>query len=350
LAGNIEGDNNHDITPASEYPAYYSRKFHYDFTQRVNGTLLKRNQTNKNLNKPDLVYEGGDMFNYGSGIEILRSPQADGEKYFGRSCGTSLATPLITSLAAEILSIYPSFRMQTIKALLINAASSPCGDEPADFSGYGVSLLKMLIGNGKPIRDNLIYTDENSAVFVIEDNIGFDEVQVMPLFLPEYIGKSGNKLKFTITLAYNFFPLADNHLSYLPLHISFGLFKPVDSQTISTSDAKDYRIKSTISWSEDFHGVENRLFSNCQRRSFNLQPHDIVGLNNAVSITVRCTGKKEIAENHSNHLQNSMHPFSLVVRVSEIPDAKASGQLYSEMLAINQVENIGEAEGFGEIS
>jgi hypothetical protein len=132
LAGNIEGRMNHHSTPASEYPAYYTRKFHYDYTQRINGTLLRRNQTNKYLNKPDVVFEGGDLFNYQSGIEILRSPLSATEQYYGRSCGTSIATPLVTSYAAEILNVYPALRSQTVKGLIINTSDSPCGDEPSD--------------------------------------------------------------------------------------------------------------------------------------------------------------------------------------------------------------------------
>jgi hypothetical protein len=349
LAGNIEGNMNHDATPASEYPAYYTRKFHYDYTQRINGTLLKRNQTNKHLNKPDVVFEGGDVFNYQSGVEVLRSPLSASEAYYGRSCGTSIAAPLTTSYEAEILMAYPSLRTQTVKALVLNTCSSLCGDEPEDFEGYGINLLRKLIGNGRPLKNNFITTDDNSTVFIIEDAIDLEEVKVIPLNLPAYIGDSGNRLKVTLTLAYSFLPVKDNHLNYLPLHISFGLFKPVEADVIGNNDAKDYRIKSAISWSEDFFGVENRLFSNTQKISFNLQPKDVKELGGVVSLAIRCTGKKEIPETDKAHLKNTSHPFSLIITITEIPEAKASGRLYAELININTVEAIAEAESGAEI-
>lgn len=349
LAGNIEGNMNHHATPASEYPAYYSRKFHYDYTQRINGTSLKRNQTNKHLNKPDVVFEGGDLFNHQSGIEILRSPISANEQYYGRSCGTSIATPLVTSYAAEILKVYPKLRTQTVKGLIINTCYSLCGDDPSEFAGFGINLLKKLIGNGKPSKNNLFYTDDNSAVFIIEDYVDIDDVKVMPINFPTYIVNSGNKLRFNITLTYNFLPLKDNHLNYLPLHISFGLFQPVTAEVIGTYDSKDYKIKSSISWSEDFFGVENRLFSNVQKMSFNLQPNDLKELGNTVSLAVRCTAKKEIPESHRQHLEHTHHPFSVVISITEIPEAKALGNLYSELINVNTVENIAEAEGGAEI-
>jgi Subtilase family len=349
LAGNIEGNMNHDATPASEYPAYYTRKFHYDYTQRINGTLLKRNQTNKHLNKPDIVFEGGDLFNYQSGMEVLRSPLSADEAFYGRSCGTSIATPLTTSYEAEILKAYPNLRTQTVKALVLNTSSSPCGDEPPDFEGFQINLLKKLIGNGRPLKNNLITTNDNAAVFIIEDDIHLEDIKVIPLNLPSYIGDAANKLRFSITLAYSFLPVKDNHLNYLPLHISFGLFKPVSADVISNNDAKDYRIKSSISWSEDFFGVENRLFSNTQKVLFNLQPQDVKALAGKVSLAVRCTGKKEIPATDRQHLENTTHPFSIVISITEIPEAKAWGILYSELININIVEAIGEAEGSAEI-
>ena len=117
LAGNVEDGDNSDLTPASIYPAYYSRKFHFDYEQKINTTSFNRNQKNKNLNKPDLVYDGGDLLNEQSGIEVIGSPA---DNYFKRTSGTSLSAPLITSIAAEIAGIYPDLSVQSIKALLIN--------------------------------------------------------------------------------------------------------------------------------------------------------------------------------------------------------------------------------------
>jgi subtilisin family serine protease len=348
LAGNLEVGSNQDITPASEYPAYYSRKFHYDYTQQVNSTNFQVNQNNKHLNKPDLVYEGGDLFEYPSGLEILRTPLSTTERYFGRNSGTSLATPLITSLAAEILHIYPKLKTQTVKALLINNASSIATNNPPAFQNFGINLYRKLIGFGKPQKSNLIVSDDNTAIFVVEDGIELEEVVVIPLKLPKFISDSENKLHFQATLCYSFLPLKDNHLNYLPLHISFGFFKNVGPERIANNQAKEYRIKSAITWSEDFFGVEKRLFSNTQKQVFNLQPYDLPELNYEIAIAIRCTSKKEIPLAHQTHLQKQ-HPFSLVIAISEIPELRASGDLYNQLNAINTVENIADIEGLADV-
>lgn len=340
LAGNLEGNNTSDTTPANEYPAYYSRKFHFDQSQLVNGTQLQRNQNNKHLNKPDIVFEGGDLFRDNAGIEVLRSPLANSEKYYARSCGTSLATPLVASLAADILFTYPGLSTQSVKALLINNTFSAAGKLPPAFQNQPINLYKKLTGFGRPAKDNLLFTDNNTAVWIIEDTIDNDELKVIPIKVPSFIAEAGNKLHVEATLCYSFLPVKDNHLNYLPLHISFGFFKNMDAGTIGTSDASTYRIKNAISWSEDFHGVEKRLFSNSQKHSFNIQPTDLAKIGNEISIAVRCIGKAEIPLINRQYIENGNHKFSIVIAISEIPENKASGRLYAELNAINEVENI----------
>ncbi len=345
----MEEVDNSDITPNNLSPAYYTRKFHFDFAQPVNKQPLKKNQNNKHLNKPDLVFEGGDLFQYQAGIEILRSPMAADEKYFGRSCGTSLSTPLITSYAAEILNNYPNLKTQTVKALLINSATYYKKNNLPQFRTSTETLLKSLVGFGKPQKDNLLFTDDNSIIFVIEDEIQIGEILTIPLVIPAYLKDTGNKLKFDISLCYSFLPVKDNHLNYLPLYMSFNLIKNVDIKIAAEKDQADYGIKSGFSWSEDHHGIENRIFSNAQFKSYALQSDDINVLDDAIGIGVRCLAKKEIPAVNETQLNGNgkKHSFSLVIKVIELPENNASNQLYKEMIACNDILNIGEATGEG---
>jgi hypothetical protein len=344
LAGNFEKGNNTGITPAKELPAYYTRKFHYDYNQKVNGSKFSRSQKNKHLNKPDLVFEGGDLFSDEASMEILCPPVGDfSKKYFSRSCGTSLATPLITSLAAEILTNYPTLKPQTVKALLINSAASPCGKAPIFFQNFEIDILRKLIGFGKPGNANLIFNNNNSVTFILENEIELDELQTIKIAIPRYLNSSANKINFRATLCYSFQPVKDNHLNYLPLQITFGFFKPIEADIMSKSSTKDYRIKQTISWSEDFFGVENRLFSNVQKLDFNVSGETIESLGNQLSLAIKCTGKKEIPENAFNYLKNTKHKFSLAFTISETPLIRAQSRLYHEIVAINNVEAIASA-------
>ncbi|SHL89302.1 Subtilase family protein [Chitinophaga jiangningensis] len=342
LAGNLEKDDNSDITPNNSYPAYYSRKFHFDYNQAVNSTPLKKNQRNKYLNKPDLVFEGGDLFSYEAGIEILRSPMAETEKYFGRTCGTSLATPLGASYAAEILNNYPSLRTQTVKALLINTATFHRRKDLPHFSTSTDSLLKSMVGFGRPQKSTLLSTDDNSILFVIEDEISIGQIITMPIHLPEYLQTSGNKLKFDISLCYSFLPLKDNHLNYLPIYMAFNIVRNLDIRTISQAEQAQYGIKRGFSWSEDHYGIENRLFSNAQSTSYTLQPADLLNVENAIAIAVRCLCKDEIPDSYKRHASNNQHRFSIVIRITEIPINEVDGRLYQEMINCNEIRNIAE--------
>jgi len=235
LAGNIENGDNSDITPFNIYPAYYTRKFHYDYDQDINNTKFGRNQKNKYLNKPDLVFDGGDLLNDNSGIEVL----TNSVNFYKRTSGTSLATPLIASLAAEIEHAYPSLKTQSIKALLINSASFTKANKLPHFKN-NKSLLHKLIGFGVPNRNHIIGSENNSITLIVEDEVKTSEMLSIPIYLPEYLKKSTNKLIFNITLAYSFFPDKGNHLGYLPLHMSFNLVRNLSINTIANGESKDF--------------------------------------------------------------------------------------------------------------
>ncbi|MBS1555449.1 MAG: S8 family peptidase [Bacteroidetes bacterium] len=346
IAGNLEGNLSSDITPAEEYPAYYTRKFHYDYEQLVNGSEFMRSQKNKHLNKPDLVFEGGDLFKYESGLEILRSPiEPAGDRYFSRGAGTSYSTPLIASYAATIKKRYPSLNLQTIKALLINSSESPCGDNPPLFRGYSINLLKKLTGFGRPKNDLLTGTDNNSVTFIIEGEIELEELQTILISIPTFINKSGNKLNFKTTLSYSFLPVKDNHLCYLPFQITFGIFKPIEANAMGKMKTEDYRIKQGMSWSDDFFGIENRLFSNVQQRDDNVSGEQIALMGNKVSLAIKCTGKSDIPDSDRKHLEATKHKFSLVLTITELPTSRANNKLYQEIIAINTIEAIASIEG-----
>lgn len=340
LAGNLEDGDNSDLTPLSIYPAYYTRKFHFDYEQKVNTTDFNRNQKNKHLNKPDLVFDGGDLLNTQSGIEVIARPADD---YFKRTAGTSLSAPLITSMAAEIEGMYPDLHVQSIKALLINSANYHKPKQLPLFKNKG-ELLRKLIGFGVPDRNQALLSDNNSITMVVEDQIKLFEIVSIPIFLPEYLKTAGNKLIFEISIAYSSYPDKGNHLGYLPLHMSFNLMKNIPINDIATKKVTETVAKTVFSWSEDHFGKENILFSNAQSKEYRLQPIDIVSLNGQMAVAVRCLSKDNIGENLKHYLENNQHAFSLVIRITEQLKNVTENNLYNEMLAINNLSVISEIE------
>lgn len=347
LAGNFENGVTDGITPAREYPAYYSRKFHWDMSITINGSKLKKSQKNKHLVKPDLVFEGGDYLSQEAAMEVLSSPQ-DNSPYYGRLAGTSLATPLVTSLIAQLVKEYPTLKMTSIKALLINSAASPSGTNPPHFnSADGKKLYRKLTGFGRPNPDRLLEGNPDSIAFVIEDSITFDDFYSFDLRFPDWVLSTPNKIELTATLVYKFLPVPNNHLAYLPLHISFGIFRPVDVSILSKQDLENFRLRSGVSWAEDHFGVEDRIFSNVQKLSFNISSQHFDPNNPSVSIAMRCHGKSTIPDWASRHLQNKEHPFSLVISLREIPKTKGfnlSGSLYKDVMLLNDLQAIADLE------
>ncbi|MDR6527212.1 S8 family peptidase [Chryseobacterium rhizosphaerae] len=347
IADNLEEGDNSDITPSSLYPAHYTRKFHIDFNKEINGVNISRLR-NKNLNKPDFIMEGGDLFALNSGINILTSPLADVERFYGKTSGTSLATPLLTSYASEILRQYPDIRAQTIKAILINSSSYYNANKFPHFNGKD-DLLKSLIGFGKPSKHYIKNTDNNSIVYILEKEIQIEQIIKYPIFIPPYMLANGNKLKFDISLAYSFDPKEDNHLNYLPLHMSFCIVKNVPIQGVAGKKI-DYGIKNSFSWSEDHFGIDNRIFSNAQKKSFTLQPHDIVNVDGSVALAIRCLAKTDF----KTTLSEVNHPFSVAIRITELISNENEPQqnLYAEMMRINaylDIENDLDAGIIGDL-
>lgn len=340
LAGNIEDGDNSDVTPANIYPAYYTRKFHFDYEQKVNTVSFNRNQKNKHLNKPDLVFDGGDLFNTDSGIEVLANPAGD---YFRRTAGTSLSTPLIASIAAEIEGMYPELAVQSIKGILINSASYFSSNQLPLFQNKD-ALLRKLVGFGVPHRELSLVSANNSITMVVEDQIRVREIVSIPIYLPEYLKTAKNKLNFSISITYSTYPDKGNHLGYLPLHMSFNLTKNIAIKDIATKYGEETLAKRSFSWSEDHFGKENILFSNAQVKEYRLQPDDIIALNGELAVAIRCLGKDNVDDILKQYLENNRHAFSIVIRITEDLRNDTGNNLYNEMLAINEMTIIGQAE------
>ena len=290
-----------------------------------------------------MVFEGGDLHQHQSGIEVL----ADPGQFYTKTAGTSLSTPLITSMAVELMQAYPGLNMQSIKALLINSASYFKSKNIPQFTGKD-PLLQKLIGFGKPNKDYALATDENSITMVLEKTIQNDQIIAVPLHLPDYLLTAGNKLIFNISLPFKFLPDRGNHLAYLPLHLGFNLVQDKPIVEIAQRNADHYKIKDSFSWSEDHYGLENALFSNVQKKEYRLQPADIQRLKGDLAIAVRCISKANIDPQLLEHYRNAEHPFSIVITITEEIRNETDHNLYNEMLAINELIVIPEVDVTGD--
>lgn len=379
LADNLDGtDVHHGLSLGKQYPAYYTRKYYVDYTAKINNTPFKKNQTNKNLFKPDIVMPGGDAISTDAKMKIIGINNGHPDYIYG--AGTSYAAPLAANLAAKILSAYPVIKAQTIKAILINSAQeinpsylshtvenlkSEANPQYPDVDRSEKSRLSRIYddrylshtisGHGKPSIERCLYSDDKRVTFIIEDHIQFDTHKVINLNIPDYLTRHPNRNKALIltgTLCYNFDPQLRDSMSYLPLHISFNFGNSMNhddaarnaieySVTTATDNNDRMAIKKNFRpWSDDFFPANTKRFSNVQKMSIILTAEEIRKVSKQISIIFRCTGRDS---DHYAYLRRRNHDFSFVLTVEEVnSDALSQFSLYDELTACNIVENIAD--------
>lgn len=381
LADNLRDDDDHtDLSFGKKYPAYYSRKYYIDYNQLINNTEFKKNQKNSHLFKPDIVMPGGDVLESCSKMQVLGL--RNGSLAYILGSGTSYATPLAANIAAKIVRIYPTLKMQTIKALIINSSSELNNDylnplidtlkakENLDYPNveknektrlslrYSPDLLAhYLSGYGQPDITKCLFSDDKRATFVIEDMIQFDSYKVVNLNIPTYLYNHPNKQKALIinaTICYKFDPVFGNSMSYLPLHISFNMGNSMNqddpeanAEEYSTRRAKDDNARMAIktklsSWSDDFFPANTKRFSNVQKMKMNLTAENLQHIDGQMAIIFRCTGREAAALSAQ---LNIAHPFSFIFTIEEVPSNELMQEnLYDEICLNNTVENIANLE------
>jgi hypothetical protein len=350
---------------------------------------------------------GGDRLGEAPGMQIFGFGE-QGNDFYHKDSGTSLATPLAANLASRIVGLYPALNMQSVKALIINSAAKLLSAEFLDdlvtdirqtFSGekFGKEYTQLnvaekkilnqrinsddlyhrLVGYGLPDEGKALYSDSKSVSIVIQDTIALKSYKVINLNIPKYLldySKSRPLLHLKATLCYKFPPVWNNHLGYNPLHISFNFIKSVKSDdpvntaaiiadkdhqffnafTSGITDPKEITkaknealgIKKVIqSWSEDFYPPATKPFSNTQQLELNINKAEIEKVNRQISVVVRCTYKTDIDRELLVRLQSSAHDFSIAINIEEKPNAElAQFDLYDELVEINNLANLAEID------
>ncbi|MHB8853513.1 MAG: S8 family serine peptidase [Ignavibacteriaceae bacterium] len=347
-AENFESfDNTINLTPSRDYPACYSRKFHFDYQH----LFFNQYRKNKQLVKPDLIFPAGDYnLDIGpenSGITVL---SAHPEISFKKTAGTSYSAPLLANLAVKIHRTYPAFNMQTIKALMINSSNKP------DF-GFLFNNLntpsEFLTGHGIPNELYSIYSDENNITMVLEDSITSGYIKSYPIRIPSYlleVERQNALLEFHVTLCFKFLPVPNNQLAYCPLNISFGIFKnlPLESRNAANEDIglngnSSNNIKIKHSWSQDYYW-HAKLLSNSQKSSFTVSKQNIIDDNNQFKLAIKSELHKLLPAYLEDNYSINQN-FSLVMTINEKPiKGENTGMLYDEMVLINNLEAVTTAE------
>lgn len=359
-ADNLDNGVFAGISHGREFPTLYSRKSHIDLEQyKKPGKKFTKN--NPHLFRPDVIEGGGD-YEQGNGfvgtnhdalMEVLSANPAFG---FYRDAGTSFSTPLVANIAAQIQRSYPTLRAQSIKALIVNSASL----DAIPFTDPVVKLRNKTAGHGIVSLDKSISSTDNAITFVIEEEINPDEMKIIPLNFPAYLtdddlGKKRGIIQLTATLCFSFEPVPNNHLGYCPIQMAFAIFRNHAGNDILRSENEDEGgIKSKLkkSWSQNNRWKSSPIpSSNTQKIQFPISVKDLEDENSTFKLAIHCLINSQLL---APDKYNTAHPFSMVITIEEkLREAKQTGKLYAEMLAVNEIENIihieGEAEAEGDV-
>lgn len=345
-AENLNGGAFYGISSGREYPTLYSRKGHIDLA-----AVFPRNKSNKNYFKPDVIDCGGDLGFYNpSAIDYIDNSamavlSARPELGYILETGTSLSAPLTANLAAKILKEYPNINTQTVKALIINGASLNNIQFPKQVS----HLLNVTAGNGFVDVEDSLFSNENKATLILEDNISDTELNIYPINFPKYLleddlGRRKGLVKITATLCFSFDPILNNQLSYNPIHMAFSFFKNHSADEINAkNDDFNSKLRSSLSWSQNGRNVSKPIpFSNSQKINFTIDLNHLITENQVLKLAVHCKVSTQIVGGLPAGYPKQF-PFSMAITIEE-NTKKKSGKLYDELRAINNLEVISDIE------
>jgi len=364
-----------DMTPAKNIPAYYSKKGFRDYSVKVNNAFLKTHQVNWNLSKPDIVMSGGDCHTEENGLIVFGSEHYN---YVEHVTGTSFATPLVSNLAAQILSLYPSIQTQQLKALIINSAQNTSLIDRHEFKEIAIrrenilrsepyfniqlnnlkpeKLQKMIEGYGIPKTQNCLYSEENEVTYVANGRITHNTFNVHHFKFPPSLRElkiKGEILHLTGTLCFSVPAIATgNPLLYNPYHVSFRIMnaqenedKTLDAIKKIAKEEKDDKeireesvsIKSTLDkWSEDFGYYKKHFFSNTQRKQFTIKVEDLEKIDDGIAVVFRCLAKENFRDAAIDYA------FVLTIQSEEI-NRITDHSLYAELKELNNSVYLSDA-------
>jgi hypothetical protein len=341
------------IAYGPEWPTLYSRKGHIDLLRykKLNKRFTK---DNPHLFKPDVITSGGD-FEERSGIigegehatmEVL---SADPSRSFLKGVGTSFSTPLVANIAVQVQKLYPDLRSQSIKAIILNAASSNL----IRFQEPHNQIQKQVVGHGLTKTVRSVFSSDNDVNFIVEDEIEDKQMKIYPLNFPKYLtledlGKENRILRVTATLCFSFEPELNNQMAYCPLHMAFSIFRNHSGADIlrsaTGSDGVDSILKSR--WSQNNRFKLGTPPCNSQKISFVVNVKDLIDEASTFKLAVHCKLSAQLIATDKYRIP---HPFSIALTVEEtLKKGNETNKLYSEMVAINEVESIIESEGIAE--
>jgi len=206
-----------------------------------------------------------------------------GNRLISYKCGTSVAAPYVAHIAARVeAELRQAFnrapRANLIRALVVHSANVT--DQARNWIAEGradphaeVCTLR-LVGYGKPDPARALYSSDNRAVLVAEDELEEDQVHLYGLELPAEFYRGHRKRQIRITLAYDP-PVRGTRQDYLSRTMSFKVCHGLATETLRAMLSEGQRpegrhlvqarpTETLLEWST----VQSRVVEGIQQRKF----------------------------------------------------------------------------------
>ena len=255
--GNVE-DELSDLVMRKPYPEYFAEKCcriycgaEASTTVTVGGvahkdsdlSIAKKNEPSpftrrgeldgKVRAKPDIVSWAGNVEHCKNGptnirengdLDIISLALSPGT--LAKGIGTSYSAPAVANMLAKLSREYPEADASLLKALLIHFARWP--EEHARLRA-SQDLKKVLYGKGVPDFFRCAYSTESSATYVLEDSVRYDNVAVVPIYVPRKMKNIYGDKIMRVTLVYD--PPVDRGVTgYSLVDLDFRLYKQMKLQ------------------------------------------------------------------------------------------------------------------------
>ena len=144
--------------------------------------------------------------------------------------GTSYAVPLVSRVAAAVVSKFPTFSAELIRSLvLVSTERLPFADNWDGTDSVRLEAERALVGYGRPSIARATESTSHRAILVAEDSIQVNGVHIYEIPVPSSFMSPGGKRGLDVALAYSP-PTRVRRLDYMASGMEYHIVKglPLD--------------------------------------------------------------------------------------------------------------------------
>lgn len=176
-----------------------------------------------------LGIEEGTLVSNDAELGVVGASAAAG-RLLSWDVGTSYAVPLVSRVAAAVVSKFPTFSAALIRSLvLVSTERLPFADNWEGSESVRLEAERALVGYGRPSIARATESTKHRAILVAEDSIPVNGVHIYEIPVPSSFRSPGGKRGLDVALAYSP-PTRVRRLDYMASGMEYHVVKglPLD--------------------------------------------------------------------------------------------------------------------------